>query len=170
MSCTDLPTGLVQDNRVLPVLTRLMGCIEQKIAEAGIETCFSGIVSGSMADATAVDDKPMVWLRMGEVTPVVAEGRPSVMSCGIEMEVNVEVGFFTCYPVDPEGAPLSVEENLCITMIVNAAMMALHRAINCCDWLAAPGRNKVVYDVTGWTPAGPQGGIVGGAWAVQIRV
>lgn len=161
---------LVQDNRILPVLTRLMGCVESEITAAGIDTCFAGIVSGAMADSTAVTDEAMVWVRMGEVTPVVAEGRPNVMSCGVELQVTVEVGFLTCYPVDPDGDALGVDENLEITMTVNAALMALHRAINCCEWLAAPNGRKAIYDVTSWTPAGPLGRVVGGAWSVQIVV
>jgi hypothetical protein len=27
-----------------------------------------------------------------------------------------------------------------------------------------------MYDVTGWTPAGPQGLVVGGAWSLRIVV
>jgi hypothetical protein len=82
-----LPTGLVQDTRILPVLTRLMGCVEEALTEAKIPTCFSGIVPGAMADSTPVgpETDSMVWLRQGEVTPIVIEGAPNVMSCGIQL-------------------------------------------------------------------------------------
>jgi hypothetical protein len=172
VDCLTLPGELVHDTRVLPVLTRLMGCVEQAMTEAGIPTCFSGIVSGTMADSTPVgpETDPMVWLRQGEVTPIVVEGAPNVMSCGIQLEVNVEIGFLTCYPVSADGDPLDVDENLAIASLVSAAMVALFKAIACCDWLKATNGVKAAYDVTGWAPAGPIGGVVGGAWTLQVIV
>lgn len=165
--------ALIPDTRILPVLTRLTGCVETEVTAAGFNPCFLGLVSGVMTDSTHVSDTsgPMFWVRMGEITPVVREGQPNVMSCNVGMEVEVEVGFLTCYPVEADGSPLSVEQNLAVTAEVHAAMMALHRAINCgCAWVTAPNGRKVVYDVTSWVPAGPLGGVVGGAWSMRISV
>ena len=166
--------ALTPDNKIQPILTRLTGCVETATTAAGFEPCFLGLVSGLMADGTHVSDEsgPMFWVRMGEVTPVISEGRPNIMTCGVELEVNVEVGFLTCYPVEADGAALTVEQNLAIVNEVNAAMMALHRAINCgCAWTKDPvTQRKTPYDVVSWTPAGPIGGVIGGAWSMTMVV
>lgn len=168
-----LPDGLVQDTRILPVLTRLMGCLETEMAAAKIPLCFSGIVSGQLADSTPVgpETDSMVWLRQGEISPVLREGQPTVTSCGVGLQVDVEIGFLTCYPVEPDGDPLDVDQNLEITTLVNAAMMALFKAIACCNWPENPTSHvKATMNVTGWNPAGPIGGVIGGTWALQVTV
>lgn len=165
---------LKPDTRVMPVLTRLMGCVETHVEAAGFKPCFLGIVAGAMPDSTPVgpDTGPMFWLRPGDIVPVLPEGQASgLMTCATELRVDVQVGFFTCYPIDPDGDPLSVEQNLEIADEVSSAMWALHQAINCCTWTKNPStRQKVAYDVTTWVPAGPMGGVVGGAWTLQVIV
>ena len=166
--------ALRPDTRIQPILTRLTGCVETELKAAGFpDMCFLGLVSGIMADGTHVtgESGPMAWVRQGEITPVVTEGQPNVMSCATEMEVDVEVGYLTCYPVEADGSPLTVEQNLQIFTEVNAAMMALHRAINCgCAWVKDPGGRRHVYDVISWAPAGPIGGAIGGAWSMKVVV
>lgn len=168
-----LPEGLVLDTRVLPVLTRLTGCLITALDEAGIQTCFAGIVPGSLADSTPVgpETDSMLWVRQGQITPIVAEDRPNIMSCGIELQVDIEIGFLTCYPVEEGADPLDVMQSLELANFVSAAMMALFKGLACCNWQEDPvTHRKITYDVTAWTPTGPMGGVVGGIWVAQVIV
>lgn len=171
MGCLDNLQDISPDVTILPPLLRLVGCIESTFEERGLkDLCFLGVVAGTVVDSTYIgeDGGMMAWVRAGEATV-----QPTEMpqKCGVPLSIEVEVGFLTCYPVNEDGEPMTLEQNLQVVSIVQAAMVALRRAILCCSWKRNSDTGKEVdVDLTRWAPAGPIGGVVGGAWYLTMDV
>lgn len=161
-----------QDLTILPVLTRLAGCIETTYTQREFgKPCFFGIVAGNAVDPSHIgeDGGWMAWVRMGEIA-VASTTQPQ--KCRVPLVVDVEVGYLTCYPASPEGEPLTVEQNLAVAADVHAGMAMLRSAILCCeDWPKHPETGVVTeFNLTRWAPLGPFGLVVGGAWYLTIEV
>lgn len=170
MECSEQAGGYTPDRRLTPHLVALAGCVETKLKEAKIVTCYGGITSGDGVDLSEIGDSgAMWWINVGNVTVGNADGtRSSKPSCRPTWYVNALVGYATCYPVNEDGTAMDEKQQLTLSSLVNAAMMALYRAVACCDWQGDYGVGEVV--VTTWTPQGPMGGVLGGQWSVQIQI
>lgn len=158
------------EKSVMQLLTSLSACLCAKVNEqvkAGTmkPLCFCGIVPGNEVPFDYASEG-MAWVRSGLITPMPIEdagGRP----CGIEYDVTVQVGMLRCAPgVDEYTRELpTVEDMLVSTAEQHRDMGLMHEVITCCD--TGIGSKAVVGE---YTPVGPEGGIVGGAWTATWRV
>jgi hypothetical protein len=93
---------------------------------------------------------------MVNVFPYTEFGVPAIDDrCTAPLMATVEVGAARCLPVLADGEMIdpTTMANVAVDQMLDA--MALYRAIKCCAADMAPG----IY-----TPAGPNGGCVGGFW------
>ena len=155
------------DLRAFPKLLLLLACVQKKLEECPFDLCWLGVQPGDSADLTPVGESgSMAWVRLAGVFPVRSEiGVDNRVRCTSRLNMSIEVGFATCYPINDDGSPLSVNEDLEIAESVSRAMMALWAAVVCCEW-----DEKNTREVGQWQPLGPMGGVVGGIWSVDVEV
>ena len=159
------------DLRISPWLSAIVGCVETTFTDAEIDLLWLSEVSGNGVDASPIlvgERGSMAWVRLGAVTPATAaQGQGT--RCSTRLLVTVEAGFLTCYPVPDDGSCVEPAEQALLSATVNAAMLALLKAIICCDWhVGATAKPDV--NLIGWTPNGPQGAVIGGVWTFQFEV
>jgi hypothetical protein len=171
MALTEQGEVYTPDRRVTPNLVALAGCVGQKLEESGIFTCWGGVVSGDGLDLSEIGtDGAAWWVRLANLTVAAPGGQGNgTVTCKPVMLANVGVGYATCYPIDEEGKALSPEQQLHLSDLVHAAMMALYRGMACCDWHQGDTGLGQVTVVT-WTPQGPAGGVLGGEWLLQFEI
>lgn len=159
---------MVEDDLIYPLLMDLAQCVCQEMTSRGFEDmCFCGVQPGEAVLADYIGESgKMAWVRLDSVQPVEDEVIPSgTAGCYLGVNAVIEVGHAACAPIPDGRGLLSEAEQLNTTRIQTAMMQAAHQAITCCKWA---GYNSV--DVQGWTPFGPQGGAVGGAWSIMVTV
>lgn len=157
--------GLVEDGKWYPRLVSLAGCLCNELEAAGIQTCFCGVVPGTSPDLSRVFDEStgMGWVRLVQIEPLMT--RATANQCLNPVSAQVEVGYAGCFPIEEDGNPLSMEDELDATRLVTAGMEASRRAIYCCDWGAEKGSVRQGR----WVPGGPEGGIVWSLWTFGIE-
>lgn len=156
-------------NFVLPRLTDLAACLCAQIETDGLPpTCFCGVIPGDAAVgdyAGDCDDKcGMAWVRLVTAYPATAVGTldERVGNCGSSLGVDIEVGILRCLPVEEDGGPPPAETMVEVTGLQTADMLAMWRAINCCESL--PNKEFIL---GGYQPMGPLGGLVGGNFSLR---
>lgn len=154
------------------LLTELAACLCAELTPDGADEpdlCFCGVLPGriAIADAGFECDNScgMAWVRLDAAYPATGPGVVAEQqnSCGSLLGLDIEIGVLRCYdtPADgsaPEGAALAAS-----VALQNEGMMAIRRAIKCCEALS-----DVDYILGLFTPDGPQGGLVGGAWSLSV--
>lgn len=151
-----------EEARIKPRLLALLDCIEEKFQD--IELCYLGPQAGAGVDLTPIGmDGSMAWVRVSTVSPVIVA---NPVPCYVRLGVDIEVGFATCYTINEDGSPRTAEEDLEIMDTVLNAQGLLLEAIQCCNW---HDKLKDV-QIVSWSPAGPDGGAVGGAWLVSVEI
>jgi hypothetical protein len=108
----------------------------------------------------------MAWVRLIDSSPTrdFPNPHPGAVECGVDFQVNLEVGAVFCSPItgaDGEAAPTAAEwrESAREQM---AYMAALRRALTCVEGLDVALGN--------YFPMGPQGGLTGGAWQARFAL
>jgi hypothetical protein len=151
-------------------MVALAGCIGAKLEESGIVTCWGGVTMGDGVDLSEIGtDGAMWWVNIGPIGVGNQDGtRSANTTCKPTIYVSATVGYTTCYPINEDGQALTSQQQIVLTDLVMAARAALYRGISCCDWKGSYGIGEVV--VTTWTPQGPQGGVLGGQWTVQVQI
>lgn len=161
---------LREDPRFYPLLVKLAGCLCNELDAAGLETCFCGVVGGASVDISRVnpDDGGIGWVRLVGITPVPSQmtGTAPSALCNTHLSAQVEVGYADCYPINDDGSPLSLDEELDAVRRHQAGVHAAFKAAFCCDWIdnrrrLTPGQ---------WTPGGPEGGVLWSAWTLEVAV
>ncbi len=161
------------DSRIVPVLNTLVVCLcAQIVADGQPEPCFCGLMPGEAAlgDYTSCDDYDgMAWVRLVTAYPSSSLGAASTTpnNCSVMLGADIEVGVLRNMPVGGRnGEPPTQDEMNATTALMIADAESARRAILCCnDELAL-----VDIMLGSWTPAGPQGGLVGGSWQCAIQV
>lgn len=167
MTATTLPVDPLVNN-VTDSLTLLAACMCEQITDSGLpETCFCGIVPGDQVLAAYAGDCAkkcgMAWVRLVAVYPATGVGIPNEQphNCGYGLGVTVEMGMLRCAHTGTAERPASPAEQMMDAKLQVADMLAMRRAIACCtgsgDW--ALGQ---------YTPTGPQGGLLGGVWSLEM--
>jgi hypothetical protein len=150
-------------------LAALAECLCAQIATDGLpEPCFCGLVPGEAPAVEYVtncsDDKcGMAWVRLSAVAPITGIGIPNITinNCNSVIGFDAEVGIMRCAPVgDQDGNPPSDEELLAAADLQIADMMAMYRAMACCEALEE-------FIIETYTPIGPDGVAVGGFWTLS---
>lgn len=153
------------DTAAWPVLTQLVTCLRQEIANAGVpEPAFIGILPGAVWVADyAADCGGQAWVRLVTTYPSVAFPNPDAEPNNFDrlLAVQVEVGIARCAPSsDDDGTPPSVGEQAEAARLQLADMQVLYRTLRCClDDDSVLGQ---------YAPVGPEGGVLGGTWTAAL--
>lgn len=158
------PEGYVEDDAIWPIMVQLEQCLCETLEERGLRpgNCFCGILPG---DSPSWDySEGMAWVRLIDAYPSTtfpsANTTPRV-SCGAMLVATLEVGLLQCAPMLGPGGELPTEiDQFESARLQIAGMRAMQQAIACCDL------DLVV--LGSYTPTGPQGGLVGGTWQINV--
>jgi hypothetical protein len=162
---------LLQDERIWPIATQLASCLCRELADAGgPEPCFCGILPGDnvafdYCSPCAGDRCGMAWVRLAGVVPMQNEtfGFITPNRCAPVLMGVFEVGVLRCAPTMLEdGSPPTMADQLDAATLQASDMAAACRAAACCF-----GNERAV-TLGAWNPVGPDGGCLGGSWAVTI--
>jgi hypothetical protein len=155
-----------EDTRFWPLLTDLASCLCAEIAASQLpEPCFCGILPGGIVALDYCEECDgkcgMAWVRLTTITELRSEQVQDSSKCTQPLRATVEVGIARCAPTGDESGPPTMAEQLDTARLLLADQAAVLRAIRCCT-----GR---MFTLGTWTPMGPQGGCVGGAWTVTFE-
>lgn len=162
---------LREDNRFYPLMVALAGCLCDELEEAGLRTCFCGPIAGNAIDLSRVspENGGVGWVRLVGIMPKMDESqaRGGIM-CGMSLQAQIEVGFADCYPINDDGLPLSLDQELEATRRVMAGAEAAYRAAFCCDWAGRNAQRRVTPQAM--MPGGPEGGVMWATWSLLLDV
>ena len=151
-----------------PQLTRLRDCLCATLDDWGLpEPCFCGVVAGAMVPQDYVGSctgkQGMAWVRLASVAPMlVYSDTGAAIPCGMPLTATVDVGVTRMAPtLNSRGEPPTVEQQEAAALLTTNDMSAAHQAITCCF-----GSRDV--RVLTWAPLGPDGGVVGGVWSIEV--
>jgi hypothetical protein len=161
---------MVEDTVAWPVLVALADCLCAELVTAGLPTtCICTVMPGEgVATDYVTPTQGMAWVRMASAFPssVFPSQDQGAGGCLMPLAIQLEVGVLYCAPVT-EGRsnnPPGLSAMFDSTRLQMAAMAAMLRAIECC--LGSAGRKGV--SLGAYTPAGPDGAVVGGTWQVTV--
>lgn len=158
------PEGYVEDDAIWPIMVQLSQCLCETLNERGLMpgNCFCGIFPGDSAPWDYSDG--MAYVRLVDTYPSTvfptANTTPRV-SCSAMLVATLEVGLFQCAPtLGADGSIPTEVDQFEAAQLQLAGMRAMQQAIACCDI------DPIVLGT--YTPQGPQGGLVGGYWNVNV--
>ena len=151
------------------ILNSLAACLCAQIeADGSPKTCFCGVIPGATAvqeygtDCDNLDG--MAWVRLALTYPSSAVGVQSqqVGNCSVGIGVDIEVGIMRTIPMDalPDEAELLAANQQQVKDV-----LTIRKAIACC-----PDLHSKDFILGSYTPSGPLGGLVGGAWTVHVGI
>jgi hypothetical protein len=154
------------------MLTNLAACLCAELTPDGADgpdLCFCGLMPGQQP-ALDLGDCPdacgMAWVRLMDAYPAVGLGvewdPTNNGGCGPMIGATVEVGVIRCFEQPAHGGPPEPEELLAGTQQQIEDMLAMRRAIMCCNL------DDEDYALGRYAPYGPQGFIVGGWWTLDL--
>jgi hypothetical protein len=170
MSAPPVDDVLVDDTVAWPVLTGLTDCLCTELVTAGLPpTCICSPMPGEgIATDYVSPEQGMAWVRVASVYPsgTFPAQDQGASGCLMPMAVQLEVGVLYCAPVTEgrSNTPPGLGAMFDATRLQMAAMAAMLRAIECC--LGGASTKGVALGT--YTPAGPDGGVVGGSWQVTV--
>jgi hypothetical protein len=159
----------VIENRVFTLLTALSACLCEEYSSLAEEDpasalCFCGILPGEQVPFD-YSDGGMAWVRAALIAPMAtldAAGR----ACAVEYDVTVSIGVLRCAPGLSDSGEFPTSAEQFDTFRLQALDMGLiHKVISCCK--TGIGSKPVIGE---YTPVGPDGGAIGGAWTATWRV
>lgn len=161
---------MIAANLIFDTLTDLATCLCAQIITDGLpETCYCGLIPG---EAPAVgyfgdcENNGVAYVRLANAYPSKSIGQQdlSVSNCGSVMGLDIEVGILRMMTVgDEDGNMPTAGEILEATQLQVADMLTMRRAVECC-------LQPEDYVMGSYTPVGPDGGILGGSWEVNLQV
>lgn len=157
---------MTPDLEVWPKLVLLADALCQEIADSGLEEpCFCGIMPGAGIALDYVDGCEaggMAWVRMVTAFPSQTFPEPDVdiNGCDQAMAFQAEVGIIRAFRVPDNGEPPTQGDMLTAAEVQMAEMAAMRRAILC--------RFTGTVALGQYTPIGPDGGALGGAWSLSV--
>lgn len=158
------PEGYVEDDTIWPLMVALQQCLCEVIAARGLlpGDCFCGILPG---DSPSWDySNGMAWVRLIDSYPSTTFPSPNTTpraSCAAMLVATLEVGILQCAPgIDGSNNLPTQADQFESARLQIAGMRAMQQAIVCCE------TDLVV--LGNYTPVGPQGGLVGGTWQINI--
>lgn len=158
--------------KTFDLMTALAGCIETTFTEdQRPPLCFNGVITGDGMTAAWVDGCDdtcgMTWVRLVNIYPADSPGQQNLRpaNCSNGLGAEFEIGVLRCTPVDAADAEEEEVDALQTTSNVLADMISLRKAILCCTEFP---KNEAI--LGNWTPMGPLGGLVGGAWLLYVVV
>jgi hypothetical protein len=156
------------DHHFWPTMLSLAECLCQQITDSELpDVCFCGVLPGDLTleYCTSCDGGAcgQAWVRLVGVS-VLAGVEEAANPCTAPLQALVEVGIARCAPTGgDDGSPPTLAQQLDAAALQTADMAAALRAIRCCEALSPKD-----FAITQWTPIGPEGVCLGGAWAVLL--
>lgn len=157
------------------LLTELAACVVVQLETDRLPpVCWAGVAPGANVVADFFPDcfhgdsnEPdgMVWTRMITPYPAFAPGiivTEPAESWVAPLGIDIEVGMMRTIAIPEEGLDPNASSDSARGQIND--MQAIRKAILCC---AAFERGDVLLGQ--YTPVGPLGGVVGGAWTVMVQ-
>lgn len=153
-------------------LEGLAACLCAELqAMAAPFVCFCGVIIGEDTyDLSGIGDCEdnacgQAWIRVTQAYMASDLGEQDVdgNNCSLELNVDLDIGILRCLEVPEKGEANTPEELLAAFRQQNEDMLAIRRAVLCCD---AIDTRDVILGL--WTPQGPQGGIYGGIWTATL--
>lgn len=161
---------MIKSNRVFDTLVELAACLCQTIESEGLpDTCFCGIVPGeapAFGYWSDCEKNGMAYVRLSTSYPSQQIGQQSVATgnCSSLLGIDVEIGILRSLPVGDEQGNMPEDYDILeATQLQVADMIAMRKAVTCC--LAAED-----FLMGAYSPFGPDGGIVGGTWEINLQV
>lgn len=156
---------------IFDTLTELATCLcAQIVKDESPTTCFCGLIPGEAPAvgyfADCEEGNGVAYVRLSNAYPSTSIGQQNlgVDNCSSIMGFDVEVGILRFMPVgDKQGNMPTPGEILAATQLQIADMLTMRRAVECC-------LDSSDYIVGAYTPVGPDGGIVGGSWEINLQV
>lgn len=153
-----------EDTGIWPFLVSLQQCIEQENAKAGLPALgFISVMAGGDL-ALYYTEKGQAWVRLAGAFPSTALPAPEqrLAKCNTPLAYTIEVGVARCAPQTKDrGANPTAADWFEFSRLQAADMRMLQRAIACCV-------QRRDYVLGQWTPLGPAGNAVGGAWTLTV--
>lgn len=157
---------------IFEALAELATCLCSELTKDGSPgLCFCGLVPGDAAGdqyAGDCEQNGMAWVRLVTAYPATGVAVPSETpgNCNDGLGFEIEVGAMRCISAgEDDGSPPSAEELLAATDLQIRDMMAMRRAILCCDAL-----NPKDLLLNSYGPIGPAGILVGGVWTLSVML
>lgn len=161
-----ITTSAAQD-AIEKIATCLCAALE---AAGGPTLCFCGVLAGEAVSADyggpCGDACGMAWVRFTNAYPstVLGAQHTEAGNCATMLGLDVELGVLRCIsPGDDSGNPPTPAQWLAATQLATSDMMAMRSALVCCGF-----GNDLIVGM--YTPIGPQGGLVGGAFQAALQV
>lgn len=153
---------------IFTVLEELADCLCTQIKTDGLlDPCFCGVVPGTAVVygyAEDCDKGGVAWVRLENIYPSVSVGQQQIdlNNCSGGLGFDVEVGILRPMPLGDEYGNMPASDLLTSTTSLQVAdAITMRKAIVCCmqdrGWILGA-----------YTPMGPEGGVVGGAWNVNM--
>lgn len=158
-------------------LMMLQDCLCSAITEAAAQegsmvqqVCMCSIVAGDSTpaldycgpDSCSGDRCGMAWVRLASV--IAGEGQAGIPGCAQPLQAQIEVGIARCaVTMVDDGMNLpTTEDYLRESLILLDDLKVMRQAVGCCDGV----RTQILE----YSPFGPQGGCVGGAFMIVADV
>lgn len=136
------------------------------------DLCFCGVIPGQTFAHDYVwgcnnGKCGAAWVKLMTAYPAVAPGVPDEQAgnCGFGLGIDVEIGTIRCVEQPADGSPPDEEMMAAAVRNQMSDLVAIRRAVACCDALA-----DLDFILGNYVPIGPQGGIAGGTWAISVML
>lgn len=165
---TVLDTDIRADTSIWPALSALTACLCQTLADDNMPpVCICSPMPGDTIDASYVsEDAGMAWVRLENAYPSTSfPVQDPTAACVAPLGFALEMGVLYCSPAPgPDGSPPDMPSQYDATRLQLAVMSSMRRALLCCFPAGSP-KDLVL---GAYTPMGPDGGVVGGAWTLYL--
>lgn len=162
-----------EDVTAYPLVMSLLECYRDEFVASGLNVpgFLSPVVGAEIpldyVGGDSCDDCSQGWVRVSSIFPSIdfPNADNSQLNNSTKLAIEIEMGI--ARPIDgldEKGDPPTVAEYTAGFREQMADMAALKRAL--CKCLKAAGHDFLL---TGYTPAGPLGLVVGGAWTALVR-
>lgn len=151
-------------------MSGVLACVRDALIEADRDVSLAHLAPGGEVAWDACCDGQL-WVRLIDVyptNPFPTEDTQQLRCTIVELAARIGVGVMRCaHTVDDNGRPPTAAEMTADTVETTADATIVSSALMCCT----PNLPIIRSIKLGhWTPAGPQGGCVGGEWQALIAL
>ena len=151
------------DTKMWPYLLTLRTCLKDLLVADGFEACLVAVTPGEDVDPSGVQNgRGLAWVRLasafGSNSPPAKA--VTISNCTTGLAARIEVGVLRCMPMPGRTQASLTQEQLEFAAEAQLGDMLLMQRALCCA--------ERPFLLDNYTPLGPQGGVVGGAWSVLV--
>lgn len=156
----------IVERRFWPTMLELRTCLCDELAKSAPNEplCSCAVLPGLPDTSTIPAGKGAAWVRQITTSAVQATTNVEASPCGSMWEAVIEIGVLRCAPVQQGRATSITDEQWeATTELVLSDQAAMLRAL-CCVKV-----HRASWSAGTYTPLGPEGGLVGGAWTFVLQ-